>query len=162
MGLFPTWHLKGTAMRRKEKRWMAINRFIKEEGPVAVGKSGTDKTSVATNSGAVVGWKEKWQFQGARQTFFFPLWHQDRDQTGWKGRPRLKDSLQIVFETRRRCWISEKTSAASTEGARGRAELWGLPLLWVDSIRRGGGREHSQCCSNSDFTYRNAFCHIRT
>lgn len=55
MGLFPTWHLKGTAMRRKEKRWMAINRFIKEEGPVAVGKSGTDNTSVATNSGKVVG-----------------------------------------------------------------------------------------------------------
>lgn len=160
MGLFPTWHLKGTAMRRKEKRWVARNRFIKEEGPVAVGKSGTDNTSVATNSGKVVGWKEKWQFQGRDKLFFFlfPLWHRDRGQTGWKGRPRLKDSLQIVFETRRRCWISEKTSTASTEGAWGRAELWGLPLLWVDWIRRGGKK---QCCSNNDFTHRIAFCHIR-
>lgn len=50
---------------------MAINRFIKEEGPVAAGKSGTDNTSVATNSGKVVGWKEKWQFQGRDKIFFF-------------------------------------------------------------------------------------------
>lgn len=54
-GTIPTLALKGNSYETNGKAVDGNYRLIKEEGPVAVGKSGTDNTSVATNSGKVVG-----------------------------------------------------------------------------------------------------------